>query len=102
MLLFREFGCKITMIIIGGGSPYTIPSWIIIPANGFLVIYQSETGIYLNNDGDEVNFIDIDGITSIDSYTYSSSSDDESWGREVDGGLIWTTFTEPTLGASNG
>jgi len=67
-----------------------------------LCLIQSDIGIYLNNDGDVVNFIDKDGITIIDSYTYSSSSDDVSWGREVDCGSTWMTFTEPTPGASNG
>ena len=82
-------GYIIDDIIEGGRFPYTIPSETIIIAKGFLVIYQSDSGIYLNNDGDTVNFIDEDGITIIDSYTYSSCSDDVSWGREIDGGSTW-------------
>lgn len=52
------------------------------------LVGKRDLKIYLINDGDEVNFIDIDGIKIIDSYTYSSSSDDGSWGKKVDGGSI--------------
>ncbi len=85
----------------GGTASYTIPSGTTIPAFGFVVFYQSTTGIYLNNDGDTVNFLRPDGTTVIDSYSYSSSSDDVSYGRETDGGDTWTTFTSPTPGSSN-
>ncbi len=94
-------GCKIDDIIGGGTSLYTLPGGTIIPANGYLVLYQSTTGIYLNNDGDDVNFIDTDGSTIIDTHTYSSSSDDISIGRETDGASTWTTFNTPTPGAAN-
>jgi endonuclease/exonuclease/phosphatase family metal-dependent hydrolase len=86
----------------GGTSPYTIPGGTTIPAQGYLVLYQSTTGIALNNDGDTLNFLKPDGVTVLDSYTYSSSTDDVSYGRETDGASTWTTFTEPTPGASNG
>ncbi len=88
--------------LIGGGTgAYTIPLDTIIPAGGFLLLNQSTTGIALNNAGDDVNLIKPDGITVQDSYTYSSSSDDVSHGRETDGGSTWTTFVTPTPGASN-
>jgi len=89
--------------IVGGGtSPYQIPIGTVIPANGFLVLYKSTTGIALNNDGDTVNLLKPDGSTVVDSYSYSSSSNDVSYGRETDGGATWTTFTSPTPGTSNG
>ncbi|TFG30406.1 hypothetical protein EU527_14535 [Candidatus Thorarchaeota archaeon] len=88
--------------IIGGGTaPYTIPEDTIIPGYGFLLFYLAETGVALNNAGDTVNLIKPDGVTVLDSYTYSSSSDDISHGREKDGGLPWITFSNPTPGASN-
>ncbi|MFX1563324.1 MAG: lamin tail domain-containing protein [Promethearchaeota archaeon] len=86
----------------GGGSPYTIPGSTIILAHGFLVFNESTTGFNLNNAGDTVNFIDTDGVTVIDSYTYSSSQNDVSYGRVTDGSPTWTTFTSPTPGDSNG
>ena len=88
-------------ITTGGGSPYTIPAGSIIAAGGFLVFNQSTVVFQLNNAGDTVNLIKPDGVTVQDSYTYSSSSDDVSHGRQEDGGIVWTTFVSPTLGASN-
>jgi hypothetical protein len=86
----------------GGTNPYTIPAGTVIPAQGFVVLYQGSTGVGLNNDGDTVNLLKPDGTTVIDSYTYSSSTNDISYGRESDGSSIWTTFDPPTPGESNG
>ncbi|MCG3224286.1 MAG: lamin tail domain-containing protein, partial [Candidatus Heimdallarchaeota archaeon] len=94
-------GCKIDDLIGGGTSAYTLPGGTIISANGYLVLYQSTTGLYLNNAGDDVNLIDTDGSTVIDSHTYTSSSDDISIGRETDGASTWITFATPTPGAAN-
>jgi endonuclease/exonuclease/phosphatase family metal-dependent hydrolase len=88
-------------IISGGTAAYTIPVGTVIPAHGFLVFNQSITNIALNNAGDTVNYINPDGVTILDSYTYGSSTNDVSYGRESDGGSTWTTFTSPTPGASN-
>jgi len=88
-------------LISGGGGPYTIPAVSIIAAGGFLVFNQSTVGFALNNDGDTVNLIKPDGVTVQDSYTYGSSSDDVSYGRQLDGGVVWTTFASPTPGESN-
>jgi endonuclease/exonuclease/phosphatase family metal-dependent hydrolase len=88
-------------LVSGGTNPYTIPDGTTIPAFGFIVFYQSTTNIGLNNDGDTVNYLKPDGVTVLDSYTYGSSTDDVSRGRETDGGSTWTTFTTPTPGESN-
>lgn len=92
-------GCYIDDITSGGGSPYEIPAPNIIPAGGFAVFDFSS---FLNNGGDDVNFIDTDGNTVLDSYTYTSSIDDTSIGREWDGAESWVTFGSPTKGTSNG
>ncbi|TFG29979.1 lamin tail domain-containing protein, partial [Candidatus Thorarchaeota archaeon] len=94
-------GYIIDDLIGGGTSPYTIPAGTVIPAHGYLLFYQSTTNLALNNAGDDVNFINPDGVTVLDSFTYGSSTDDVSYGREIDGGPTWTTFTTPTPGASN-
>jgi hypothetical protein len=88
-------------ITTGGTNPYTIPADTIISAGGYLVFYQSTTNIGLNNDGDTVHYLKPDGTTVLDSYSYGSSTDDVSYGRETDGSSTWTTFTTPTPGASN-
>ncbi|MFW9797736.1 MAG: lamin tail domain-containing protein [Candidatus Thorarchaeota archaeon] len=88
--------------LIGGGTPpYAIPAGTIIPAGGFLLFNQSTTGLALNNAGDNVNLIKPDGTTVQDSYTYSTSANDVSYGRVTDGSSTWTTFASPTPGASN-
>ena len=69
---------------------------------GFIVFYQSTTNIALNNDGDTLNYLKPDGTTVLDSYVYSTSTNDISYGRETDGSVTWTTFTTPTPGAENG
>jgi len=88
--------------IIGGGtSPYTIPASTYIPAGGFLLFTKAETGIALNNAGDTVHFLKPDGTTVLDSYSYTTTSYNVSYGRETDGAVTWTTFASPTPGASN-
>ena len=88
-------------IVEGGGSPYTIPQGTIIIAGGYLVFNQSTVIFQLNNAGDTVNLIKPDGVTIQDSYSYSSSSNDVSYGRSPDGSETWTTQSTPTPGASN-
>ena len=94
-------GCRLDDITSGGTGAYTISTGTMISANGYLVFYASTTGIALNNAGDTCNFISSSG-TVIDYYSYASSSYDVSIGRDSDGSSIWTTFTSPTPGASNG
>jgi hypothetical protein len=55
----------------------------------------------LNNAGDTVNLIKPDGVTVQDYYSYTSSSDDVSYGRFPDGSETWTTQSTPTPGSSN-
>jgi hypothetical protein len=85
-----------------GTAPYIIPSGTFIPANGFILFYQSITNIGLNKAGDTVNYIHYDGTTIIDSFNYGSSEYDISYGRETDGGTPWITFDAPSPGLSNG
>ncbi|MHA1908797.1 MAG: lamin tail domain-containing protein, partial [Candidatus Thorarchaeota archaeon] len=83
-------------ITTGGTNPYTIPAGTVIPAQGFVVLYQGSTGVGLNNAGDTVTLLKPDGTTVIDSYSYPSSVNDISYGRETDGSSTWTTFDPPT------
>ncbi|MGY5854938.1 MAG: lamin tail domain-containing protein [Candidatus Thorarchaeota archaeon] len=94
-------GYIIDDITTGGTAAYTLPAGTIIPAHGYVVLYQGVTNIALNNAGDTVNYINPDGVTVLDSYTYGSSTDDVSYGREIDGSPTWTTFTLPTPGLPN-
>lgn len=84
----------------GGTSPYTIASGTAIASEGFLVFDKSKTNIGLNNDGDTVRLVNSLGAV-VDSYTYTSTSDDISFGRSDDGGGSWMTCKGMTKGSSN-
>lgn len=88
--------------IAGGGSPpRQIPANTIIPGFGFYVHSDSN---FLNNSGDDVRLLDTDGVTVLDSYTYTVSPGfDASYYRLCDGG-VWAVSPNPspTIGASNG
>jgi DNA/RNA endonuclease YhcR with UshA esterase domain len=83
-----------------GTAPYIIPAGTIIEAGGFVVLYRSETGVALNNDGDEVRLLGPDGLV-LDSFTYDTAERDGSWSRTVDGGGEWTLGYPPSPGRSN-
>jgi beta-lactamase superfamily II metal-dependent hydrolase len=92
--------CIIDDLIDGGGSPYEIPAGTTIPAGGFWTVDFSS---YLNNSGDDVNFLKEDGSTVLDSYTYGSTDYDVSWYRSPDGSTWAVTPTSsPTKGTTNG
>ena len=83
------------------GSPvYSIPPGTIIGPGGLLVFYRRQTGVVLNNDGDEVRLLGPDGVL-LDGFTYSVAPGDRSWSRTVDGGGGWTLDHPPTPGRSN-
>ncbi len=93
-------GCVIDDLIGGGASPYTLPSGTSIEPYGFWVLDRGST---FNNAGDDVNLLDTDGTTVIDSYSYGSTAYDVSWYRSPDGGTWQSTPTSsPTKGTSNG
>ena len=47
----------------GGSKPWIFPGDIVVPASGYLVLTKEQTGLNLNNDGDEVLLISPDGET---------------------------------------
>jgi hypothetical protein len=84
-----------------GSSPYVIPFGAVIKPKGFLVFFKRETGIALNDDGDWVRLLYLDGREA-DVFHYTSGLDDDrSWSRLVDGSEGWTKFCDVTLGESN-
>ncbi len=72
----------------------------IICSGCFLVLFGSETSLQLNNNDETVYFYDNNSIL-IDSYSYSSSSDDLSFGRCPDGNASWQSNLNPTPGQAN-
>ena len=85
----------------GGSAPYLIPFGTVIQARGFLVFSKRETGIALNDDGDRIHLLRLDG-SEADAFHYTHSpGDDRSWSRTVDGGGGWTKFYDVTPGKPN-
>jgi hypothetical protein len=80
----------------GGSKPYIFGDKT-IPAGGFLVLYQSQTKIRLNNDGDSVRWLAPDNKV-LDSLVYSESQKGKSlswFGWLVGGGWQWTSLITP-------
>jgi hypothetical protein len=73
----------------GGSTPYTFLNNSIIGAGGFLSILQSESGIYLNNDGDQVRLIAPSGEI-IDLLEYDESETGKSY-SSFSNGFLWTS-----------
>jgi hypothetical protein len=85
----------------GGTLPYIIPFGTVIQPKGFLVLFKRETGVALNNDGDWVRLLHLDG-SEADAFHYTySPGDDRSWSRAVDGIGEWTRFFDVTPGEPN-
>lgn len=82
----------------GGSAPLQIPAGTTIDAGGYYVMTFS---YYLNNTGDDVRFLDDDGVTIYDAYSYSSATTDMSWCRKPDGGDWSVIECSPTPGDTN-
>jgi phosphatidylserine/phosphatidylglycerophosphate/cardiolipin synthase-like enzyme len=95
----RLDGCWLDDTVSGGKKPWQIPLNTTILAGDVLFFNRS---FGLNNDGDAVNLIYVDGSTTIDTYSYDSSEYDISFGRRTDGNENWASFSYPTPDHSNG
>jgi hypothetical protein len=96
--------------------PTNNPAVTTIPAGGFLLIWADndtvDAGLHANfkldADGEEIGLFDSpqdgqahDGITLIDSITFSDQVADISYGRYPDAGDTWLSFESPSPGAQN-
>jgi hypothetical protein len=84
----------------GGSSPYPLPDGTIIEARGFLLFFRSETGVALNNTGDDVRLLAPNGQV-IDAFTYLEVQWDQPWSRTVDGTGGWSILYPPSPGGPN-
>jgi len=79
-----------------------------IQPGGFLILWADEdlsqgvlhTDIKLSAGGEEIGLYLPSG-TIVDSIIFGAQTTDVSFGRETDGGTMWTFFNVPTPGASN-
>jgi PKD repeat protein len=69
-----------------------------IPPKGFLVFWKKETKISLNNNGDEIEVLDLNK-NLIDRVFYSKAPEGFSLARKENGELVWTKIVTP--GKSN-
>jgi hypothetical protein len=94
------------------GSNYTIPAnaptETIIPAGQFRVVWfdsdLEQGAMHLNlslGTTGNVKILAPNGTSVVDNYTFGSIPTDQSWGRNVDGGVSSMIFTSPTPTASN-
>lgn len=92
-------GYYIDDIAAGGGAPIAIPVGTVIQPGDFYVLQFSS---FLNNGGDDVRFLDPTQTIVLDSYTYTSTTAENSWYRYPDGGA-WATLETSNVspGASN-
>ncbi len=81
----------------GGSKAYTFPKDATIKAKRYLVVYRTESGIALNNNGDSVWLFQPDG-NLLDSVKYDDSDTGVSYNR-VNGDWKWSTKLTP--GAKN-
>ncbi len=85
----------------GGAAPYSLPDTARIPANGFLIIYGSASGVTLNDNGDQTVRLLFPDNTLADTTSYNGSSNDISYSRNPDGAGAFTTACLPTPLAPN-
>lgn len=83
-----------------GVAPYPLPAGTSIPANGFLVLFRSQSGVALNNEGDWVRLLRPDR-TVAEAIEYTASRDDEAYSKTTDGGAEWTRSYPPSPGSTN-
>ena len=85
----------------GGSPPFVFPEGAEIPARGHLLVFKRESGLSLNNDGDEIRLLAPDGRL-VDATTYGASRPDESWARLPEGEGTWRPDLPPSPGRANG
>ncbi|MFH0860765.1 MAG: 6-bladed beta-propeller [Candidatus Altiarchaeota archaeon] len=83
-----------------GEGSYTMTS--VISQAGYLLLYNSTTGIQLNGSQDSVFLYDSSGALK-DNITYSGVQQGYSFGRVTDGNITWASFNSSSLtpGTSN-
>lgn len=78
----------------GGSKPYKIPSDMIIPGEGYVVLPSWQTKIRLNNSEDSARLFAPDG-TIIDEIKYTNAPKAFSYARNEEGEFEWTEIPTP-------
>jgi hypothetical protein len=81
-----------------GSEPYTLPEGTVLPAGGFLVLYRSQTGIGLADEGDVVRLLDPEGEV-VERTAFDALPADTSFARAADG--TWQAGWPPSPAGPN-
>lgn len=87
-------GWKIDDIEGSGSKPYTIPDNTFIFPQSYYVVYQSQSGVNLNNTDDSVRILTPDDDV-IDSYSYVKAKEEFSLSKNEHGQFEWTSHVTP-------
>ncbi|MCB0203342.1 MAG: lamin tail domain-containing protein, partial [Anaerolineae bacterium] len=83
-----------------GSQPYHFPAGTTLAGQGFLLVFRSQSGVALNNDGDSVRLLGPDG-SLIEETSYDTSDDDLAYSKLVEGSSLWTDVYPPSPGLPN-
>ena len=84
----------------GGSTPFTFPVGTVLGSRAYGVYYLRDTGVVLNNDGDQVRLIAPDGSIQ-DQVDYQVIEADASYGRRVGCEGEWVLCRDPSPGEEN-
>ena len=84
----------------GGSNRYTFPVGEHVGAGSYGVYYQRQTGLALNNNGDDVRLVDPDG-RGVDRFTYTLTAPDASYARRGGCASAWAMDQVPSPGGPN-
>jgi hypothetical protein len=87
-------------IAYGGSAPYTFPAGTWLAPGAFLVVFQDQSGLALNNDADTLRLQGPDGA-ELDIFAYTNPGADRSYSRTTGGDGSWTDGYPPSPGRPN-
>ena len=91
-------GWKLDDIVDGGSTAFIIPGGATIIGKGYVVFYNDQTKVSLNNDSDHVRLIRPDGVI-VDDISYESSKEGYSYNHSDSGDFQQSSH--PTPGEEN-
>lgn len=83
----------------GGSRPYELPAGTTIGAGQYLVFYKAETGVSLDNTGDEVHLLFPNGLVADETGYTERPGYDQSFSRQPGG--LWVLGWPPSPGKQN-
>jgi hypothetical protein len=93
-------GWRLDDIPDGGSALYTFPPGTRLAPSAFLLVFQDESGLALNNDADTLRLLGPDGA-ELDVFAYTNPGADRSYSRTIDGDGPWTDGYPPSPGRTN-